>query len=83
MKDVAFFDSRRTGDLISRLSSDTAKIEGAISQQVAIFVKSLIYNLVVLVMFFLISWEMTLFTIGLMTPTLVLSPLYANANKKI
>ena len=28
-KDVEFFDSRKTGDLISRLEADTAKIEAA------------------------------------------------------
>jgi len=30
-KDVEFFDSRKTGDLISRLQADTAQIENAIS----------------------------------------------------
>jgi len=30
-KDVEFFDSRKTGDLISRLVSDTTKVENAVS----------------------------------------------------
>lgn len=30
-KDVEFFDSRKTGDLISRLQADTAKIEAALT----------------------------------------------------
>jgi ABC-type multidrug transport system fused ATPase/permease subunit len=30
-QEVAFFDSRKTGDLISRLQADTAKIENALA----------------------------------------------------
>jgi ATP-binding cassette subfamily B protein len=55
-KDVEFFDSRKTGDLISRLSADTSKIESALSTQIAMLVKSLLFSIVVLVMFFIISW---------------------------
>ena len=82
-KDVAFFDSRRTGDLISRLSSDTAAIEGAISTQVAMLLKSGLYCIIVLVMFFVISWKMTLFTLGVMLPTTVAGPIYGKFAKRI
>ena len=30
-KDIAFFDTKKTGELISRLQADTAKIENALS----------------------------------------------------
>jgi ATP-binding cassette subfamily B protein len=82
-KDVAFFDSRRTGDLISRLSSDTAAIEGAISTQVAMLLKSGLYCIIVIVMFFLISWKMTLFTLGIMLPTTIMGPMYGKFVKRI
>ncbi|RMG41919.1 MAG: ATP-binding cassette domain-containing protein [Candidatus Dadabacteria bacterium] len=36
---IAFFDSRRTGDLISRLSSDTVLIQDAISIRLSVFIR--------------------------------------------
>jgi len=82
-KDCEFFDSRKTGDLLSRLSADTAKIENAISSQVSILIKSLLYILIVFGMFFYISWKMALFTIGVMIPTLFAGPIYGRFMKRI
>jgi ABC-type multidrug transport system fused ATPase/permease subunit len=82
-KDVAFFDDRRTGDLISRLSTDTAQIENAISTQVAMMIKSSLYCIIVLIMFFLISWKMSLFTLGVMLPTTIAAPVYGKFVKRI
>jgi ABC-type multidrug transport system fused ATPase/permease subunit len=65
------------------LSSDTAKIENAVSTQVSMLVKSGVYNLVVLVMFFVISWKMTLFTLGVMLPTMCFGPVYGRFMRKI
>jgi ABC-type multidrug transport system fused ATPase/permease subunit len=53
------------------LSADTAKIENALSTQVSMLVKSAVYNVIVLVMFFYISWKITLFTLGVMLPTML------------
>lgn len=74
---------RRTGDLISRLSSDTAQIEGAISTQVGMLVKSSLFCIVVVVMFFLISWKMTLFTLAMMLPTMLFTPIYGRFARRI
>lgn len=82
-KDCEFFDSRKTGDLLSRLSADTAKIENALSSQVSVLIKSMLYILVVFVMFFIISWQMALFTIGVMLPTLCAGPIYGRFMRKM
>jgi ATP-binding cassette subfamily B protein len=82
-KDCEFFDTRKTGDLISRLQSDTAKIEGALASQVSMLLKSAIFNIVVVVMFFIISWKMTFFTLGIMIPTLFLGPSYGKFMQRI
>lgn len=55
-KDVEFFDSRKTGDLISRLQSDTEKIENAVSTQLGMCVKSILYIIICIGIFFFISW---------------------------
>jgi ABC-type multidrug transport system fused ATPase/permease subunit len=80
---VAFFDSRRTGDLISRLSSDTAQIENAISTQVAMMIKSGLFCIIVILMlFFVISWKMTLFLIATMLPTMCFVPVFGKFMKR-
>jgi len=80
---VSFFDERRTGDLISRLQADTAKIENALATQVGMLVKSSLYCTIVLVMFFLISWKMSLFTLGIMLPTMFFGPIYGKAVRRV
>jgi ABC-type multidrug transport system fused ATPase/permease subunit len=45
--------------------------------------KSTVYNIVVLVMFFIISWKMTLFTLAIMIPSLCFSPLYGGYMRKM
>lgn len=45
--------------------------------------KSVIYNIIVLAMFFYLSWEMTLFTLGLMLPTMIFGPVYGKFMKRI
>ena len=45
--------------------------------------KSAIYCTVVIVMFFLISWKMTLFTLGVMLPTTIAGPIYGKFAKRI
>jgi len=82
-KDCEFFDSRKTGDLLSRLSADTAKIENAVSTQVSILIKSTLFIIVVFGMFFYISWKMALFTLAVMMPTLFAGPIYGKFMKRV
>lgn len=82
-KDVAFFDQRKTGDLISRLQADTSKIESALSTQISILIKSALYSVIVIGMFFYISWEMTLFTLGIMLPGMLSGPIYGRTMKRL
>jgi ABC-type multidrug transport system fused ATPase/permease subunit len=46
-------------------------------------VKSALYCIIVLIMFFLISWKMTLFTLGVMLPTTIAGPIYGKFAKRI
>ena len=40
MKDVAFYDSFKTGEMLSRLGSDTQAVQDGLTTNVAMFVKS-------------------------------------------
>jgi len=46
-------------------------------------VKSGIFCTIVIVMFFIISWKMTLFTVGIMFPALLLGPVYGRAMRRL
>lgn len=80
---MEFFDSRKTGDLCSRLQSDISKIENAISNQFAVLVSSTIYLIICIFILFFISSYMTLFTIGIILPMIIIGPLYGGYLRKI
>lgn len=46
-------------------------------------VKSAIYSMIVLVMFFIISWKMTLFTLAIMLPAMFTGPAYGRTMKRL
>jgi len=54
-----------------------------LATQASLLFKSIIYNLIVLAMFFYLSWEMTVFTLGLMLPTMIFGPVYGKFMKRI
>lgn len=49
----------------------------------ALLVKSLLFSIIVLVMFFIISWKMTLFTLAIMLPSMLTGPVYGRAMKRL
>merc|ERR1712166_89717 len=59
------------------------KIENALASQVALLIKSSLYNIIVIFMFFKISWKMTLFTLAIMLPTMFFGPVYGRAMRKL
>ncbi len=75
-KDVEFFDTRKTGDLISRLQSDTQKVQDALSRQLQMMTKSSLECVLCLGVFLYISWRMTLLTVGIMLPMMIFTPFY-------
>jgi ABC-type multidrug transport system fused ATPase/permease subunit len=46
-------------------------------------VKSMLYSIIVLVMFFIISWKMTLFTLAIMLPSMLSGPAYGSTMKRL
>jgi ATP-binding cassette, subfamily B (MDR/TAP), member 9 len=59
-KDVAFFDENKTGELLSRLSSDTTVIQDALGTNISMLLRTLISIIATLVILGLISWKLTL-----------------------
>lgn len=58
-KDIAFYDDRRTGDLLSRLNNDIQVIQDTLSTNISMFVRGSIFIIVVLCLLFVISAPLT------------------------
>jgi ABC-type bacteriocin/lantibiotic exporter with double-glycine peptidase domain len=81
-KDVEFFDSRKTGDLLSRLGSDIAVVQEGLTTNVSMLIRAVIFIIASLVIVFIISWELTLIMIASILPVMVFGVNYGNAMKK-
>lgn len=72
-QDIAFFDVTKTGELTSRLGSDTGLLEEGISSALPEVMIGLIVVVVSLIIMFWISWKLALMMIGFLVVTLLLS----------
>lgn len=79
-QDVSFFDKQKTGELLGRLSSDTAVLQNALSVNISMLVRSLVQAAGGLVMLFMTSAKLTIFILVIIPP---LGFLAARFGKKV
>ncbi|MBR5935172.1 MAG: ABC transporter ATP-binding protein [Bacteroidaceae bacterium] len=60
---MGFFSKERKGDIITRMSADVSEIENSIAQSLDMLIKNPILIIVYLTTLFVISWQLTIFTI--------------------
>ena len=65
-KDTGFFDERKVGDILSRLTSDTQVVQNGLTTNIAMFLKSVIFIIVAIVVQFIYSWKITLISLCFM-----------------
>uniref|UniRef100_A0A3P9PKV2 ATP-binding cassette, sub-family B (MDR/TAP), member 9 n=1 Tax=Poecilia reticulata TaxID=8081 RepID=A0A3P9PKV2_POERE len=61
-QEIAFFDENHTGDILSRLSADTTQVSDLISQNINVFLRSVIKGTGFIIFMFRMSWKLTLVT---------------------
>jgi ATP-binding cassette subfamily B (MDR/TAP) protein 9 len=59
-QDIGFFDVTKTGDISSRLSSDTTLVGDQVTLNVNVFLRSLVQAIGVLIFMAILSWQLTL-----------------------
>lgn len=59
-QDIGFFDMTKTGDISSRLSSDTTLVGDQVSLNVNVFLRSVVQAVGVLVFMFWDSWQLSI-----------------------
>lgn len=79
-QDITFFDQQKTGELIGRLSSDTAVLQNALSVNISMLVRALVQALGGVFMLFLTSAKLTVFILIIIPP---LGFLAARFGKKV
>lgn len=81
--DISFFDENNTGDLVSRLTSDTAAIQSCLSVNVSIGLRSLAQVIISIIILGLMSWKLTLVLLGIVPILLLVSVGYGRYTKKL
>jgi ABC-type multidrug transport system fused ATPase/permease subunit len=82
-QDISFFEMTRTGDLTSRLSSDTTLVGSAVSMNVNIFLRSIVQAIGVLLFMFFISWQLSLLAFITIPAVSVLSKMYGRYIRRL
>ncbi|KAJ8385958.1 hypothetical protein AAFF_G00177790 [Aldrovandia affinis] len=82
-QDIGFFDANHTGDITSRLTSDTTQVSDLISQNVNLFLRCMVKALGFCIFMFSMSWKLTLVTIMGFPFIAVISKLYGEYYKKL
>ncbi|ESO84652.1 hypothetical protein LOTGIDRAFT_179605 [Lottia gigantea] len=75
-QEIGFFDNIRTGDLVSRLTSDTSTMSDALALNINVFLRSLITSIGVIVFMFKLSWKMSLVTFAGLPIIIIVSKYY-------
>jgi len=82
-QDISFFEMTRTGDLTSRLSSDTTLVGSQMTNNVNIFLRSIVSAVGVLIFMFLISWQLSLLAFITIPVVSVLSKWYGRFVRRL
>ena len=72
-QDIEFYDENRTGELLSRISSDTQIVQEGLTTSVAQAVKEFSKIIVVIIIISFYSWQMALIAVGCVFPSLYVS----------
>jgi ATP-binding cassette, subfamily B (MDR/TAP), member 10 len=74
---VGFFDKHKTGDILSRISSDTAVVQDGLGTNISMFTRSAVFIIISVAILNIISYKLTLITIGGILPVCLFSIYYA------
>lgn len=74
--DTAFYDEARTGDLLSRLTSDTQVVQEGLSTSVAMFARAAAICICMVAIMFTYSWVLTVYALLLITPNLSIGRIF-------
>jgi ATP-binding cassette, subfamily B, bacterial len=81
-KDVSFFDDKKIGEFLSRLTSDITIVKNGLGVNVAILIRTIFILVLILTLLFIISWKLTLVMLAALLPIMVFINFYAKYEKR-
>ena len=82
-QDISFFDQSQSGELQSRLASDSAVIQNAVTVNVSMGLRWCVQILVGVVILFYISWKLTTLMLVIVPPLAIGARYFGSAMRKI
>jgi hypothetical protein len=82
-QDISFFDINKTGELINRLSSDTAVIQSCLSVNISMGLRAIAMVIVSIILLFITSWKLTLVMMGVVPMLIVAVAFYGRLTKRL
>lgn len=82
-QDIAFFDTNKTGELMNRLSSDTAVIQSCLSVNISMGLRAVAEILVSLLLLFITSWQLTLVMMAVVPALMIVVILYGRFTRRL
>lgn len=82
-KDVEFFENNRTGDLLSRLNSDTSVVQDSLSTNVSMFLRSFVSIVSTIIICFVLSPILAITMFVGIIPIIVFSVKFADVMRGV
>ena len=82
-QEMPFFDFQKTGELLGRLSADTAVLQNALSVNISMLVRNLFQTIGGIVLLFITSTKLTIFILILIPPLALLVAAFGKKVKSI
>lgn len=82
-QEIGFFDSTKTGDIVSRLTSDTTKMSDQVGLNINVFLRNCVQSIGTCVFMFKLSWKLTIVTLIGLPLVAFISDIYGEYYKKL
>lgn len=82
-QEMSFFDGTKTGELLSRLSSDTSILQNALSVNISMLLRNIFQTIAGIILLFITSTKLTIFILLLIPPLAVIVAIFGKRVKSI
>jgi len=82
-REIAFFDGRRTGELINRLASDTTVLQNAVTVNLSMTLRNLLQTVGAVVLLAWLSWRLTLVMMAVVPIVAVAAGVYGRLLRRV
>lgn len=82
-QEIGFFDGTKTGDIVSRLTSDTTKMSAQVGLNINVLLRNCVQSIGTCVFMFKLSWKLTVVTLIGLPLVAFISDIYGDYYKKL